>query len=536
MRKMFLFLGISLLLTGCLDAKKNDIALPFSTDFKSAKGWSLDAGAKFDSSVSASAGSGSIRLAKAGSSWVMCDRIISDFKLPVESGRTYTLSFKSKTQSFPPPALEVYGAMLGEDGVIANSGGTMCANSQKGVWEENYVVIRIPKNDMIKYFKPKILMLPKRGISAPVWIDDIRFEEGVKLPLRSLKKQFEGSVTRIDSLGNIEIKKDGRFVPFFPIGIYVDEKRADWSIYKKMGFNINMWASSAASIMKSKKAGLYAMMQVVQYIVPVSDDWIPQDPVKKATHLHTTLQNIKKKGLFENLLFYYIDNEFYHMKSSFIDTVDMIRKEDQGAHPIYMLSGSYGLARMYNNYVDLTGTYVAEDGYETPIVENFEVLDKTPGQQQPVVFAQINRGVGENFRAVLYGAIAKGARGVGFWRDGGSAGRIEKRPVAKQLPKIAKEIVQLMPLILTDHQTKWQATSSSEKLLYGTRELNGEAYLIVSNPTRKVVDAAFTFKGVPYQPRLAEDYFSHQKIGDVKNGVLSLSIQPHDALVVKLAR
>ena len=544
MRKLFLLSAASVaLVTGCFSSGsekvveisgKNERAHAFTAEFKSAEGWSLNAGAKFDPKVSATPGSGSIRFSKTGDSGRTSDGILSNIKLSVKAGHTYTLSFKSKTETFPPPVVEVYGEMLGEDGLIANSFGTMCANSQKGKWEENYVIIRISKNDMIKYFKPKILMAPKKSRSAPVWIDDVRFEEGIKLPQRSTKKSFDGSVTRVDALGNIEIKKGGKFVPFFPIGIYADANRADWRVYKKMGFNTNMWASNIASIKKSKDAGLYAGMQIVQYVVPVGEDWIPQDPQKKRAHLHKTLQKIRQSGLSNNLLFYYVDNEFYHLKPAFTDVVDIVRQEDRNAHPVYMLSGAYGMARMYNDYVDMTGTYVAKDGYETPTVEAFEALDKTPNQKQPVVFAQINRGVGRNFRPVLYGAIAKGAKGVGFWRDGGSAGGIESRPVAKQLPKIAQEIEQLMPLIRTSHETKWQAVCDSEKLIYGTRTLEKRGYMIVANPNRKKVTTECSLDGLPYGVKKAEDFFSHKSIADVSNNKMRISIEPHDAVVLKL--
>ncbi len=536
MRKFPFYITIAYILTACSLSSKTEITLPYFNDFKTKNGWSLDAGAIFDPGVSADQGSGSIKLAKAGDNWVLCDRIVSDFKLPVKSGHSYTLSFKSKTETFPPPVMEVYGQMLGDGGKIDNSHGTLCTNSQKGVWEENYVVINIPENDMIKYFKPKILLAPKRSISAPVWIDDIRFEEGIKLPQRSAKKSFEGRITRIDTLGNIEIKKDGKFVPFFPIGIYADQKRSDWSIYKKMGFNINMWASDASAIQKSKDNGLYAMMQMVQYIIPVGEDWIPQDSRKKKEHLKKTLHRIKEKGLFENMLFYYIDNEFYHLKPIFREIIQIVKDEDHHAHPIYMLNGAYGLARMYNNYTDVTGTYAAKDRYETPIVENLEVLDKTPGQKQPVIFAQINRGVGENFRAIVYAAIAKGAKGVGFWRDGGSAGSIEKRPVAKQLPQIATEIEKLMPLIRTPHDTKWQVKSNNDKLIIGTRTLDSMGYMIISNPTRKVIEATFSIRRLSYTPVSAEDYFSHQKVADIKNNVFKFSLEPANAVVLKLVK
>ena len=536
MYKTFLTGCLLLLLSACNSVGESEIKLPFFTDFKDSKGWSLDAGAKFDAVVSSEPGSGSIRLEKAADNWMLCDRVTSDFQLPVKAGKTYTLSFKTKTETFPPPLIEASGALYGKDGFIVNSDGTMCANSQKGIWEENYVIIRIPKNELIRFMKIKLLLMPKRSISAPVWIDDVKFVEGVQLPPRSPKKAFEGSVTRVDKLGNIEIKKDGKFVPFFPIGIYTDENRADWSVYKKMGFNTNMWASNAYDIKKAKDAGLYSMLQIVQYIVPVGEDWIPQDPKKKMVHLHKTLQRIEEDGLGNMLLSYYVDNEFYHLKPTFIKIIDTIRSRDKKRRPIYMLSGAYGMARIYNNYVDFTGTYVAEDRYETPIVENLAVLNATPNQTQPPVIGQINRGVGKNFRPVVYAAIAKGARGIGFWRDGGSASKIEERPIFQQLRQIANEIEALMPLIRMRCETKWKATCDSERVIFGTRTLGGEGYMIVSNPSGKMREVTFTVSDMGYDVKRVDDYFSHHKVTDVNNGTFVLKLKPYDAVVVKLTK
>ncbi len=515
---------------------KSETKLPFFTEFKDSKGWSLDAGAKFDPHVSFDSKSGSIRFEKAGKSWVMSDRMISNFKLPVSAGETYTLSFKSKTDTFPPPSLEVYTAMLGKSGMIENSDGTMCSNSKKGEWEDNFVVINIPENEMIKYIKIKILMLAKYGKSAPIWIDDIRFEKGLKLPKRGYKKSFEGTMTRVDKLGNIDIKKDGKFIPFFPIGIYTDENRKDWSIYKKMGFNLNMWASDIPTIKKSKDAGLYSMMQIVQYIVPVDEEWIPQNPQKKIFHLKRALDDIKSKGYSQNLLFYYVDNEFYHLNPKFTNIIKIVKEKDENAHPIYMLSGAYGMARKYNNYIDITGTYVAKDGFETPSVDAFEILDKTPNQIQPVVFAQINRGVGKNFRPILYGAIAKGAKGVGFWRDGGSAGSIEKRAVFKQLPVIADEIKKLMPVIRSDTNSGFGLLCKNKDLIYGTRVIENIGYLIVSNPTRSEIMTECRINDSSFSANVLKDYFSGKTAAKVQNGVFELQINPQDAKVMKLLR
>ncbi len=535
MKKYFLFLILLSIFTGCFKTDKSKITMPYFEDFKNTNNYSLDAGAKFDPNISASKGSGSVKFTKTGNSWVMSDRIISDIRIPVTPGSTYTLSFKSITSAWPPPSLEVYGSMGGDNGAIENSDGTMCANSQKDTWEENFISIKIPKNDSIKFFQIKILMLPKKGINAPIWIDDIKFQKGIHFETKDIqKKSFSGKITKVDNLGNIEIKENGKFKPFFPIGIYTDENRKDWSIYKKLGFNTNMWAASAQAIKKAKEAGLYSAMQIVQYIVPEDEDWIPQDPKKKIAHLHKTLQEIKDKGLWSDLLFYYVDNEFYHLNDNFTHIIDLIHKQDNNSHPIYMLSGAYGMARKYNNYIDFTGTYVAQDGFETPIIEAFELLDNTPNQKQPVVFAQINRGVGKNFRAIFYAALAKGAKGVGFWRDGGSAGKIDSRPIAKQLPIIAKEVKNLLPVIRTDHKNNLKLLCDNEKIIFGTRIFKNKGYIIISNPSGNTQKGTFTLKNIFYKANNIRDYFSNKIITKVDNNKFAITLDKYEATVLEL--
>ncbi len=535
MQKYFILFILFVTLSGCFNKDKKEIKTPYFEDFKNPNNYSLDAGAKFDPNVSVSKGSGSIKFSRTGNSWVMSDRIISDIKIPVTPGNIYTLSFKSITSHWPPPSLEVYGSMGGDNGAIENSNGTMCANSQKDVWEENFVAIKIPKNDAIKYFQIKILMLPKKGINASIWIDDIKFEKGIHLGSKSIqKKSFSSNLVKIDNLGNIQIKKNGKFEPFFPIGIYTDEDRKDWNVYKKMGFNINMWAADAQAIKKAKDANLYSAMQIVQYIVPVGEDWIPQDPKKKIAHLHKTLQNIKDQGLWNQLLFYYVDNEFYHLNNNFSHIVDLIHQQDNNLHPIYMLSGAYGMARKYNNYIDFTGTYVAEDGYETPIIENFEILDNTPNQKQPVVFAQINRGVGKNFRAIFYSALAKGAKGVAFWRDGGSAGKIDQRPIAKQLPVISKEIQKLLPIIQTNHKNNLKLSCENKNIVFGTRLYKNRGYIIISNPSGNRQKGLFTLNNISYKAKNIKEYFSNKEITKIENNKFSITLDKYEAKVLKI--
>ena len=460
-----------------------------------AEGWNLNAHAAYDPHISVTPGSGSIRLEKVGKHWSLTDFARSKFKIPVTPGKTYTLSFKTKTDIFPSPILQVSGAYYDDKKWLYNAGGSKYVNAKTGDWEETAIYLKVPKDSRIKKFAIKILLMPKYSKDGPIWIDDLFFAEGLHFSNPAVKKPFEGTKTRVDALGNMEIRKNGKWQPFFPIAVYADGNRKDWSIYKKQGFNMNMWASKAASIQKAKDAGLYSGLQIVQYMVPVNPKWIPQQPEKKIRHLIHTFREIKEKGLMADLLFYYIDNEFYTLNDDIRTITRLVKKLDRDQngkrmHPLYMLNGDYGVARQYNNISDITGTYVALDRSPTPTIDALTVLQNMEHQTQPVVIAQINRGIGLNFRPILYGAVAKGAKGMGFWRDGGrGVGPIEKQPWWPDLPNIAREIKQMMPLIRADHHTKWQAKCDDDDLIFGTRTVKGIAYMILANPTEKKLTA-----------------------------------------------
>ena len=537
MTKTTLAIFITILFTACFASNEETMALPYRSDFSSnANGWSLGAGAKYDAKAKA------VKLSKSGTTWATSDRLVSEFKLPIEPNKTYTISFKSKTDIWPPPSLEVFGTYYSKKDRISNSMGTMTANSKTGTWEESTVYIDVPNNLEIKYFTIRILSLPKKGKDGNIWIDDVTFKEGFHTSQnKPIKKAFEGSVTRFDKLGNIEIKKNGIFEPFFPIGIYTDHKRADWSIYKKQGFNIAMWTDGSGAIQKAKSASLYSSMQIVQYMVSVDPEWIPQEENKKIAHLKNTLQKIKDKGLEKDLLFYYVDNEFYHIKDEYTKIMDIVIEQDKDKngnrmHPIYMLSGTYGLARKYNKRIDFTGTYVAQDRFETDITNALLTLNETQNQTQPAIIAQINRGVDNNFRPILFGAIAKGARGMAFWRDGGSVGDIAKQSWWSELPKIAKEIELMMPLIRANHKTSWSVKADNNKIIYGTRTVDNQGYMILANPTRKEISVTFTPNNLPYKVASIKDYFTKQSAGLVKENSFTITLLAQSSKVIKLVK
>lgn len=501
--------------------------------------WNLYGEAEIDNNSTSDQNPGSIKLTKTAKTWQGTDKVISKDKIQVTPGKSYELTFKIKSEIWPPPSITVFGEYHSNKKRLFNEDGSYYSNSKIGTWEGNKLYITVPNNSDIKYFIPKIYMLPKYGLNSEIWIDDIEFTEIDVAASKSFNNvnSFVGSLTKVDKYGNIEIFRDGNWQPFFMFGIYADKNRSDWKTYSKQGFNTNMWASSSSIVKKGIDAGLYSNLQIGQYVIDV--DWLPKDNSKKIKHLENTINKIKSENLMDDVIFYYIDNEFYKITDQLINVTNAIKsldidKNGERMHPIYMLNGAYGMARKYNNISDVTGTYVAFDRTDRPIVQNFTGLQTNENQKQPAVIAQINRGVGFSFRPILFGAIAKGAKGLGFWRDGGSGINIEKALWWNDFPNMVKEIELMMPLIRESHFTDWKVKCDNDLIIVGSRMYQNKGHLIISNPTSSRVQANFTISDLPYNIGLVKDYFSGNIAGDINKNVVTVTLNAYGTKVVRL--
>ncbi len=506
-----------------------------NVNFNTAKNWQFnnyegeEQDINYDSKESHDSGTGSTYLENSGILENKNDGILSKFLIPVIAGKTYTLSFWTKTKVWPSSTIQAFGSFYDANGdYIINSNGSRCSNSKKDEWEQSFVKITVPNNSKIKYFAIRAVM-NLNDISTKVWIDDFKLTEGINLPARSQKNAFDGSKTSVDTLGNIKI--DG--ADFFPIGIYADRDRDDWSIYANQGFNVNMWSSNTQELQKASDAGLKSAMQIVQYMIG-DKSWIPGNDEAKLVALGTTMDAMLASPNIDDLLFYYIDNEFYHLKPIVSEVANLVKSKDE-SRPIYMLNGDYALPRKYNDVVDLTGAYVAYDGFDKQSITKLIIMDNTPNQKLPVSFAQINAGVGLNFRPILFGAIAKGARAMAYWRDGGEkAGDITTKLWWNDLPKIKEEINLMMPLIKADHNPILKAQADNENIISGTRVVDGVGYIILANPTDANITVTFSIVGNSSDITGVVDYFSTENVGTFTAGSVRVDISKHGSKVVKL--
>ncbi len=382
-----------------------------------------------------------------------------------------------------------------------------------------------------------------------VWADDFYLGEGLGLEQPpSPKKPFDGAHVRVDALGNFEVKKNGVWTPFFPLCIYADNYR-DWSVYSKQGWNVNIWTGSAAHVKQAKEAvsefnpdGLMSGFSISQYTFPAG--WA----YNNLDDLRTQVKEIFDQGLGENLLLYYWDNEVNHdqwqVPVDVINTIKSIDVDSSGKRlrPVYALQGTFNIARVHaaRGLVDVSGTYfggsAADTGGASPGGdEGFFILDREEKQTSPAAFAQFNGvdGAGD-MRLRLYNSIILGAKAIGYWRDCFNAdcqkgsptvGPVDMKPWWPDFPNLRREVDQLLPIIREPHWTSWKASvDATDNVRVGTRDHNGEGYLIFVNQTKRPQTVTVSIDGLLYNGTEVREYFSDEKVASIRNGSFSLTV------------
>jgi len=511
--------------------------------------WFFLDGATYDPTVSRGAdGSGSIKLGPEGS------RILTK-TISVVPGRPYIYSAFIKDNGTLPGLVEMFVQVRTNTGTFKrNSIGSRQGVPEMDKWYESSIVF-IPEADEFSvqlYAVRKAVESP--GQNNVLWLDDIYFGEGIGFAeAATLKKAFNGSMTRVDDLGNIEVSRGNSWNPFFPLCIYADNKRPDWTVYSEQGFNCNMWASSAPYVQKAKDAtssfnpnGMMSGFEIAAYTSPIG--WAYKD----YDGLRRRLKAIIEGDLCDSMLLYYWDNENSYDAWEIPKVVtDIIKQADtdkngQRMHPIYALQGNHGISRMYNNstiqMTDIVGTYATgHNGGVGGSPAGLVILNNVVGQDNPVVFAQVNYGVGAKFRATIYEALIQGAKGIGFWRDTYKSElrpSVESLPWWSDLPNIRREIDKLFPLIRESPWTDWSLTHQDASIEVGTRDYNGEGYVILVNKSTTKKTVSFEIKGLSYKPHVVQDYFTAKEIAEISDETFTVTLpgigSGHESAVYRL--
>lgn len=538
--------------------------------------WTFSGSARMDCNTSHKGGCSAV-VTKPG------DYVISHL-IPVNPKQTYTFSYFTKSNSLPQAIprviVQLYSTVSGvakwDENLVERQSVT-----QVNGWQEVVVIFQPKPWQTFAVFK---LELEKQVVDAntPVssfWISDLYLGKSISFDQPpSAKVPFDGSRVKIDELGNFSTHnaKTGVFAPSFPICVYADMNRPGyktatdwWSNYSKQGFNCNMWAAYPEAVQRGKDNKMMSGYDVASFIMPTSPNY------KNSTFLANSISSMKTSGLLDSLLFYYWDNEnaelFEWAAPSSIAQTIKAKDVDMGGnrmHPIYQLQGNMGLSRKYNTIglasgsvangttaiSDVIGTYIHPDPLNNSITTTafptstkgwgLTALGNLQGQTQPVTFAQFNspQYSGDNFKAAVYVAIAKGARGIGYWKDcvstansctsvnGTAIKPIDQNLWWKDMPALASAINSQLELIRTPHWSTWTLTktSANDNVEFGTRTLNGKGYIIAGNENASNASPSFSISGLLYTPSYVINAVTKDAIAPVINGSFTLPINMND--------
>jgi hypothetical protein len=494
---------------------------------KGAAGYEVPGDAAYDDQRSRSPGSGSIRIK---TPWQFKGSSASTDYIEIAPNKQYTFACYMYSKVWPVLAqcnVRLYDAAKKRTREAASRYGT----TRAGAWEECVVTITTGPND--RYLRCSVGRAQFADNSDYFWADDWYLGEGIGFEQPPApKKAFRGGLTRVDELGNFEILQNGAWKPFFPFSICVDARRPDWSVLVKQGFNCNTWATSVDQIRKAKAAGMMSAIDLNRWALFAS--------YREYPGLEQFIQGVKKAGLMDGVLFYYMDNEYYQYFKDRPDSerwevplkvIETVRKNDPD-HPIFMLTGNYGMARMYTGLADVVGAYVgggntggADGGFTSPLT----ILANIQGQTAPLM-GQINGNVD---RVALYQIIIAGGKGFSHWKDN-ARGPSEARSWWAGLPQLRQEVERLLPLIRQPHWTAWQLTSSEASLTVGTRNYRGEGYAIVLNGRAAPVKTTFAIHGLSYTPKAVRDYFTDQVVAPVSDQSFTVALEGRATAVYRL--
>jgi Concanavalin A-like lectin/glucanases superfamily len=508
----------------------------------------------YDSSVSRDAGTGSFKMTTTYPG--LNFSYIESALIPVTPGKTYTTAFYMRSDIFPPAIPNFFvGYFDSNQNYIRNSSGSFQSVTSSASWQECVFIFRPQPGTAYVRIKSYFMFQPI-GYSSTIWVDNFYLGEGIGFEQApTAKTPFIGSHVKVDALGNMEVLKSGVWTPFFPLAICGDWNRSDWTIYSAQGFNTEMRAMDVSALQRAQDAvssfnpdGMMCGFGLSTYISPGSSNY------NDLTLLETKINAIKTAGMIEQLLLYYWDNEnCYDEWQVPLAVANKIKELDVDVNldrmnPIYALQGNEGIARKYNNssvnMTDIVGGYTTCDiaslyPDETRGALDLVTMSNIEQQQNPVVFAQINNGIGLAFRPRLFNAIAKGAKAMSFWRDTylnptPDLPRIEDQLWWNDLPNIRREIDQLLPIIRMPHWTSWSLSSNNSLIDFGTRDYKGKGYIIVTNEQDSAQSVTFTISSLPYTAITVKNFFTHEIEMQITGSQFTVSIPAYGSKVYVL--
>lgn len=526
-----------------------------------------------------------------------------DEQITVEPGKTYTFSAYMRTSKDAWPS-NLRVSVSGNP--TTSTGYTFIGNcdffsSAPDIWEENVCIVKIPEG----VTKVWLMFYKNYNDTArnkeATWLDNFYFGEGVGFDQPPAKKRpFDGSIVKVDGLGNIKVKRGEEFKPFFPFCIYQspvvppDTVRTLLKRYADQGFNCISRVSPlsdgealcdglANARTDTFRDGNYGMMQYLH----IAD----QEASIKTIPTQKIADGVKKWPCKDRILTYYMDVEDPNTFNSELikiglDEIKAADTDENGKrmHPIFMNHYDPGWARLFNTWVDTYGTYMNEDKDRTHNNGRlFMVADNLQNQDLPLSLGVITNAYNSKidkdpryFRMDIYSILISGAKGASFFVDpsgymmkedydtlkvpaspidctvrvydqatGTSPYITDKnhcvfmkdQPVWNEIPKLRHEIDQMMDLIQQPHWTEWKVTSDQPEVYFGTRNLNNEGYMIIVNTSETAtLTTTFTISGLVYTPVRVLNFFDNSEIATFTGDSFQVTLEPMATAVYKIAR
>jgi len=421
-----------------------------------------------------------------------------------------------------------------------------------------YQLLKDGKHGGVARYLPKAVDINGTNLdrSVRVFLDDFKvIEVKEELTPREMininKKGFESEYLRVDTLGNYSIKKNGIWQPIIPKLISRSNPRdvehfiAQLEAYKAHGFNGVMGMYDVGQIKKALGAGL-------EYLVGMgaSSNTQPDGTegeyssivTGEADRFKESIAYLKSIDKPYALLYHYLDNENaktqeYTFKEKWANFIDINDQDSHGnrARPIFYLNGTFGISRLYRkNLMDITGAYVGLGGtgspYPGPPKPTIGVMDVTQEHDVPSNVIQLQVYLRDKFIPSLWFGIIQGGKVISVWSDGEGDGVKPENPKpfqeyvwASDIKKVFSEVDSMADIIREAHWTQWKAHfEGSEYVNLGTREHNGDKYIILSNHSDNDENITIHFEGVT--PISVKDYLGNSGTKNVLNNQVSVTI------------
>ncbi len=392
--------------------------------------------------------------------------------------------------------------------------------------------------------------------SSRVFFDDfkvVEMQEEItpREPVNIDKKTFKSDFIRVDKLGNMSVKKEGKWIPIIPKlisrgkNIKDEHLKKQLRAYKKHGFNGVMGMYDVDQVKKAFDAGLeyFVGMGASSNTQPDGTEGEYSSIVSgEAKRFKEEIRYINAQGKPYAQLFHYLDNENektqeYTFKEKWAKFIDENDKDANGhrARPIFYLNGTFGISRLYSKkLMDMTGAYVGMGGTGSPHAgapkPTIGVMDVTQGHDVPSNVIQLQTYLDDKFIPSLWFGIIQGGKVISVWKDGEGDGSDNNEPKpfqeyawATDIKKVFAEVDSMAAIIREPHWTKWKVHfEGSEYVNLGTREHNGEAYVILSNHSDSDESVTLSFEDIA--PTAVKDYLGDKGTFDVVDNKVTVTI------------